>query len=1364
MLRKKWIIFCLSLVTGIFTRGLSQNNFRFEHITVNDGLAHSDAVAVLQDKDGFIWIGTNNGIDRYDGYELKNYLMPNSNFNGLYNNRIQSLRLAKDGRIWAIADEQGVYFYDPQPDRFLSLAELSPDEETRSLLRQISARAVLDISDDRLCVATRSHGLLLISFTPERKIAAVRKIPFLRDGANVTVFRLEEDPAGNLWVGTLGLGLWHLKKDKNTFIPARAHQWPHENVRALLFRPDHTLWVASDNSVARISTGSAPRVQWLKGSFASINCIYEDSFKRFWIGTNFGLHLIEGIRPESGDVLTYDSRVFSVDSDNPFAINSNRVHQVFEDSFNNLWFAASAGGLNKINLLAKPFGVINRMNNHELPDDYINTIRNEQDVLWIGTRNGFSRYDKVTGTFRNFLNNPVPGSTTHISVSSIYDARDGYLWVASRENSIYLLNKKTLSLRRLADVPGKQPWAGIEPLCIREDGQGRIWIATFYAGIYIFDKKGNFIQTLDTGNSPLPSDKITSLLYDKEEEVMWASTRNAGVCKLRLNNHQLTVLNHFFFNPESRESMKVNYAWPLHKDSKGNLWAGTLGGGLHLIHKVNGKEVITRYDQWLPESNVETILEADNGDLWIGGRGLYRFDPEKKTYLHFDVADGLQSNSFKIGAAAKDADGTLYFGGINGISYFNPSRISLNPYPPKMQITRVRIVNYELSATEKNPRAILSGPFSSADKITLKDSENDFTIEFVGLNFHNPRKQQYAYKLEGYHENWIPLLPGQRIAAFASLPAGDYTFMVRADNGDGVWAEEPAALKLSILPPWYKTWWAYTFYVITALAALTWYRRIRARQRELQNKIALEQMEKQKEKELSDLKLNFFTNVSHELRTPLTLIINPAEDLMQAVEPQTEARHKAELVHKQANKLLSLVNQLMDLRKIESGNMKVHLQNADIIAFIREIFLIFKIKADELNIRYTLDVFSEEVPVSFDPAKLEIILTNLLSNAFKYTPEGGDVRLSVKQPDEDRLLIRVADNGPGIRPEDLKHIFEPFYQVVRKDQPKAPGTGIGLSLVRELVQMLEGEIEVQSEPGAGSAFEVILPFNPVSSGEKIHPESTLSPVTHTEVPLPENMDETLSENHLLIVEDNADLRTYLGEIFAHHLKVSMAKDGKEGLERALEALPDIILSDVMMPEMNGLELCEKIKNNPKTAHIPVVLITARAAAVHELEGLESGADDYIVKPFNPRILFSKIQSLLINRRKLREHFQRQILMEPTTSGIPDTDRAFIQSAMEIVENNLTNKQFGVQSLVSDSGMSQSAYYRKLKNITGQSVVEFIRDVRLKRAAQLLVTGRFRVTEVMDLVGIEDYKYFRSAFQKLHHVSPSEYAKSYEKNV
>jgi signal transduction histidine kinase/ligand-binding sensor domain-containing protein/DNA-binding response OmpR family regulator len=1329
MLRPYLILWltCLSL------QCIAQAGFRFEHITVNEGLAHSDAVSVIQDLDGFIWIATNNGIDRYDGYELKNYKLPNNNNNGLYNNRILALHLGLKGRIWAIADEQGVFFLDQS---FKNLSELAEKPEDKVLLQQISARAVIQHPNGDVFIATRNHGLLQVQL--KDKITGIKKYPFLNGGASIPLSKLEIDNNGTVWIGTLGLGLWTLSAAQLQ----RYTPWTHDNVRALYLQKGNHLWIGSDNSVARLQIGQAP--VRLEGSFASINCIYEDSFKRIWIGTNFGLHLLQNFKENDSGNLSYSDQVFSVDAENPWAINSNRVHQVFEDTFNNLWFAASSGGLNKISLLAKPFGIINKLNHPAIPDNYINTLWNDDPYLWIGTRNGLSRFNKLTHESKNILNNTVHGSTTHISVSSLYDPGDGKMWISSRENGIFILDKKTFALRRLPELPRQKPWSQVEPLCIREDSEGRIWIATFYAGIYLFTKNGDFIAVLNTQNSELPTDKITALYFDSEEKAMWASTRNSGVCKLRLKGSKLEVEKHYFFTPETSHSLKVNYAWPLLKDKKNRLWIGTLGGGLHLIEKVNDKEQITRYEQWLPESNVETILEGENGHLWIGGRGLYKFDPEKKTYLHFDVADGLQSNSFKIGAAATDHKGTLYFGGINGISYFQPARIQGNPHPPKMQITRVRIVHYN----DKHPRANLYGPLQN---LTLKHQENDFTIEFVGLNFQNPKKQRYAYQLEGYHDQWIPVLPGQRMAAFASLPAGKYTFKVKADNGDGVWATSPAELKFRVLPPWYETWWAYLAYLALIFGAALTYRNVRTKQRDLKNRIALEQMEKKKEKELAEMKLNFFTNVSHELRTPLSLILHPAEDLMHAVGPETEAHHKAELVHKQANKLLSLVNQLMDLRKVETGNMPLLLEKADIVGFVQEIFLIFKIKAEEQNITYDYTTSHREYLADFDLGKLEIILTNLLSNAFKYTADGGFVHLKLNILSDGQIQLSLQDSGSGIHPQDIKNIFEPFFQSVNRT--KVPGTGIGLALVKELVQMMGGEITVESELTRGSTFSVTLPL--LSTQETV-------PLAAAPQLLPDDFHpETLPQvdGNLLIVEDNADLRSYLEKTFSNSLKVSTAENGREGWEKVLLEMPDLVLSDVMMPEMDGLELCSKIKSHPKAAHIPVVLITARAAAVHELEGLESGADDYIVKPFNTRILFSKVHNLLVQRKKLREHFKMQWLLEPKESDLPDQDLKFLEHAMNIIEENLNNKQFGVQSLVQSSGMSQSAYYRKLKNLTGQSVVEFIRDVRLKKAAQLLSTGKFRITEVMDHVGIEDYKYFRSAFQKLYHVTPSEFAKN-----
>lgn len=1358
-------------------RSPAQSVFRFEHVTVNDGLAHSDATAVLQDKDGFIWVGTNNGIDRYDGYELKNYLFPNGNFNGLYNNRVAALHLSDDGIIWVALEEQGVFYYDAESDSFRSVAEKAVGARAQELLRRIAPRTIKTTVNGSLCIGTRSDGVLVVTFDDRRKnIRHICRILIPNNGKSASVVAMTPDKEGNLWAGTLGKGLWFLEKTGGIYKPHPVPGWEHPNARVIAMKPDSSVWVGTHNHIVRIEVmaagdsvapgsrtvaGKRFRMKWLKESFATINCIYEDSCGRTWVGTNLGLYLLRPVSSGKGTA-EYDVRIFSKNDNDPGGINSNYVHQLFEDSFNNLWIAAPAGGLNKINLRPKPFLLLSREVDTptRLPDNYINVmIRDkESDAIWIGTSNGFSRY--LSGNYTNFLNSGASGSLTDINISFLHDTGEGTIWAGSRYNGVYILNKKDLSIRRLPDIPSLP---GAIPIAMAEDNAGLLWMTTFNAGIHVFDKAGKHLRSFSAENSDLPTDQFTFLLYDGQEDVMWASTRNAGVLKLRVFPDSVTMIRHFAFDPDRPQGLKVNYTWPLLKDHNNNIWVGTIGGGLHRIHQVNGTETIENYSALLPESNVETILEGDNGEIWIGGRGLYRFDPSDTTYVHFDVADGLQSNSFKIGAAMKDPQtGYLYFGGVNGISYFKPSSVTSNPYPPLMQITRLRILSYEYSPDKKShPRAIITGPFFKTDKVTIKATENDFTIEFVGLNYHNPKKQRYAYKLEGYHQQWIPLLPGQRMTGFSNLPSGDFTFMVKADNGDGLWAESPAMLHFTVLPPWWKTWWAQALYVLALATGLLWYKKISDRQLDLKNKIALEQLEKEKQKELSEMKLHFFTNVSHELRTPLTLILSPAEDLINAVEPESDARQKAELVHKQAQKLLELVNQLMDFRKIESGHMELQAEHADMIAFITEIFLLFKIKADELQIRYTLDVPPKHIFLDFDPSKMEIVLTNLLSNAFKYTSRGGQILVKASFADP-YFCLQVSDSGTGIDPEDVQHIFDPFYQA--RHTGKMQGTGIGLALVREIVQIHGGEIAVESTPGKGSAFTISLPA--VQKAMYAPPAASSPPEESTAslLPLYENELGKKGGYRILVVEDNDDLRGYISGLFREHFETFTASDGLEGFEAVKEIQPDIILSDVMMPGMNGQELCEKVKNSPQTAHIPVVLLTARAATIHEIEGLESGADDYIVKPFNPGVLMSKITTLLNNRRRVQEYYQRQILAEPSAALIPEADREFIQQAMKIVEENLANPDFSVQILIREMAMSQSAFYRRMKNITGQSVIEFIRDIRLKRAAQLLGAGGYRVADVINMVGMEDYKYFRTAFMKRYKVSPSEYAKSQRSQI
>ncbi|UOQ68523.1 hybrid sensor histidine kinase/response regulator transcription factor [Hymenobacter volaticus] len=729
----------------------------------------------------------------------------------------------------------------------------------------------------------------------------------------------------------------------------------------------------------------------------------------------------------------------------------------------------------------------------------------------------------------------------------------------------------------------------------------------------------------------------------------------------------------------------------------------------------------------------------------------------------------------------------MYFGGINGISYFKPEAILPNPFPPDVRITGLRLAGRPVAVGEViNDRVLLPQTIARLQTIEIKDAENDFALDFTGLNYANPGKNRYAYLLEGYNDRWIQIPPGQRTASFANLPSGDYTLRVKASNGDGIWSKQPATLHLTVLPPRWRTWWAYLLYAAGVLAALALYRRMEMRQQAAQNQLALDRFQVAKEKEVLTLKLNFFTNVSHELRTPLSLILAPMEELMSVAGQLGGLKDKVLLMHRQTRKLLGLVNQLLDFRKVESGHIPLRASRNDIVGFLTEIFLIFKLKAEERQLDYTLVAPAEAVPLYFDSRQLEIVLTNLLANAFKYTKEGGKIQLRVAvvgSPEHEGLLqqqklqdnfleIEVRDWGVGMKPTELDRIFDVYYQASHTDTLRMVGTGIGLSLVKQLVERHAGEVSVQSQVGVGTTFIVRLPFGSAHLAETdlvadtvpTMGETTFVPAVYSEVEdaavfapsvaLPDG------GGQLLVVEDNEEMREYLRQLFEPAFCVTVAADGAEGWKKAVAQLPDIIISDIMMPRSNGLELCQKIKQSPKTMHIPVLLLTARTAAMHEQEGLETGADDYCSKPFNPKLLQAKVASLLHNRHKLRDYYQRQALLQPSEITMPDADKVFLESVLRIVESHLENSEFTVPLLVREMGMSQSVFYRRLKSITGQSVVEFIRDVRMKRAAQLLADTQLRITEVAAQVGIDDSKNFRKMFQKTYSMSPSEYAKQH----
>ena len=1068
-------------------------------------------------------------------------------------------------------------------------------------------------------------------------------------------------------------------------------------------------------------------------------------------------------------------------------INSARVEQIFEDHNQILWFSTPAGGLNKLDLRDKPFTNLQRRATEHptLADNAVNAILKDEtrNWLWIGTRNGFSRYDLTTRTYRNYASRSQPNDATGVDVSAFCRASDGTLWISTRFSGLMTL--KGDQLRIQTELPDGFSLRATRLESIVEDRFGTIWVATFNEGLLRFDRQGHFLQRFDTGNSVLPTNRFTFLLYDREKDLLWASTQNAGVFKMKLTATSFQIQKQFSYKADDSTSLSVNYAWPLVKDRRGQLWIGTIGGGLNLLTvNTKGQEVIQRFGQQLPMADVESLLEDEAGQLWLAGKGLLRFNPASGQWVPYAVEDGIQSNSFKVGAAWQAADGTLFFGGINGVTYFQPRLIQPNPYAPVVHLTGLRIFN-KLVETDKpvNGHVILTKGINQTKTITLRSSENDFSLDFVGLNYANTRKHTYAYQLIGYNDGWITAAPGQRSASFANLPAGNYTFVVKAGNGEGKWTSKPATLQITILPPWYRTGLAYLLYAFLFVGALLIYRHITLTQQRLKNNLLLEKFKAEKEKEITNIKLRFFTNISHELRTPLTLILGPMEELATAKSSFPGFREKMSLVQHQTRKLLHLVNQLMEFRKVESGYISLRASKDDVVSFVNELFMIFRFKADELRIDYAIQAPNAPVLMYFDRDKLEIILTNLMANALKYTPEGGKIRLGlsvVGSPNEparfqadklsdNYLQLTVRDWGVGMKPTELERIFDSYYQASHTETMHIMGTGIGLSLVKQFVEAHAGEVTVTSEPGVGTEFRLRLPFGRAHLSPTDIVEESLTanlPVPFPDEPdreeahYPEKKEVNLGASRILVVEDNDELRQYLQQLLDPAYTVFTAVDGVEGWEKTLSIQPDLVISDIMMPRSDGLSLCRKIKQHPKTEHIPVILLTARVAAVHELEGLEMGADEYMTKPFNLKLLHAKIASVLLGRHQLKEYYQRQILLKPTEVVIPDAERQLLEKAMRIIEDNLHNSDFNVPILVREMGMSQSAFYRQIKAITGQTVVEFIKDVRMKRAAQLLTTGKLRISEVAAQVGMDDLNYFRKTFQRVFNLSPSDYAKQH----
>lgn len=1346
------------------------NKFRFEKLTVEDGLPHSDALASVQDKEGFIWIATNKGLCRYDGYSLKNYLLPKDDALALPNDRIKTLHVSADGKLWAGTESNGLYFYNSKLDRFCDPDFSQIPTSKAALLKVLIKADVSSLASDTqgyLWVGSYRLGLFKLKINNEGQIIDIHRPKLAnQESEKFPIIHLKVDQHQQVWIAT-EQGLFFGKSSDQNY---KAYSLPFESLQQFTLDKLGSIWVASKNQLYWISPKQTVK---LKGFYPEVQNLLADSDGDLWIASESnGLIMIPAKTTASTIELPFDEGKvirFNQLTQRSGSYHHQRIRDLYEDFTKTIWISSQAIGVSRLDLRQKQFGYICPDNTSGLAfksSHYIKAIYLEEATrkLWLGTWAGMFSYDMRHQTYEKYQAINSSFNAFNSDIASILKTKNGNLYVSAYSAGLLKLGAD----HKFHTIQSTTTIGSLSALI--QDHLGQIWVSSNTHGLCLFDPKNESVLSEKQIGIETPTGIINNLLVDEEKQILWVATRS-GLLKYKIGLGKVVLLKKYTHEKGNNNSLKMNYIWALSKDKMGDLWIGTIGGGLHkLTTDAHGQEIIQRYDQQLPEQDVESILVDENNELWIGGTGLYHFFPKSSKYISYDVNDGLQSNSFKIGAAWKSSEGTLFFGGINGVSYFQPSAIQKDKRAPIPHIVGLRIGNQQINPEDTlNGRVILPERFHDNTSITLQHDENDFAISFVGLNYSNPHKNIYAYRLVGNSDNWITIQQ-QRLVNFANLSAGSYTFEVKVANGDGVWSSTIASIHITILPAWWQTWWAYLLYFSFLFFSIRYYFKEKETQRNLKNQVLIESLKYEKEKELSEMKLNFFTNVSHELRTPLTLILGPIEELVSAIKTSGGLSEKAHLVQKQTKKLLDLVNQLLEFRKAESGLVTLSYRHVEAVSFLEEIYHIFKLKAEEQHIEYTFESVEEDIPVWVDKDKLEIIAINLLSNAFKFTPSNGSVRITLgtqTQNEESFLSIKIQDSGIGINASELSRIFDPYYQALHSNSLKVTGTGIGLSLVKQLVDAHAGDIRVHSELQKGTTFTVLLPLkNKNISENQLFQEESFVQTTNTDLfHQPENPFELTQELapdqdlHILIVEDNAEIRLYLQVLFEKMYRVSVAVNGKEGVEKALQLTPDVIISDIMMPEMNGLELCKTLRQNAKSSHIPILLLTARTASVHEIEGLELGADDYIHKPFNPYVLLTKVTMLLQNRLRLREYYSKQLLQEPTQVVIPQEEKVFIEKAMKIVEDNLETESFNVQALQREMGMSQPVFYRKIKGITGKSGVEFIRDIRLKRAAQLLGTSNYRVSEIASMVGIEDLKYFRQHFQELFGMAPSEFAKT-----
>jgi signal transduction histidine kinase/DNA-binding response OmpR family regulator/ligand-binding sensor domain-containing protein len=1099
-----------------------------------------------------------------------------------------------------------------------------------------------------------------------------------------------------------------------------------------------------------------------------VRAIAQDHQNRIWIATDHG-----GVN--IWDPLAGMVTILRNDPLNPSSISQNSTTSIFSDSSGIMWVGTYKNGVSYYhpNLFKFKKSPLFFYQNPQLENKDCNSLLEDSGGnLWIGTNgSGLLKYEPQTDRFmlfRNEKNNPASISSDIITAS--LEDKSGTMWFGTFMGGLNQM-KSNRFVRYLPVVNQPNSISNKSIYGLKEDENQNIWIGTLGSGVDQLDASRKNFRNFNTSNSPeLLSDFILSMFPERPSTIYLCTS--LGINMLNTANGQITKV----FEKQAKHDELSDYIiYSTIKDRRNLLWIAT-DNGLNIYNPASGIIHYLNISNGLPSDQVVSLVEDSSGNIWAGTRnGLAMIESRESeagdyhyTVVSFDESDGLVSNIFNQNAVFKNKSGEIYLGTTKGYIVIGPDDIRFNNILPRPRFTGLIVGNEEIVPGKKyRNNVVLERSVTHSDKLVLSYNSNNFTLKFSALSYIHPKKNKYKYMLKGLDTEWHDTQTETGQVNYSNLSQGTYELLIIAGNNDNQWSSEPIALKITVKPPFWLSWWAVLFYA-ALLMMVIWLiisYILRKQKREFENEqriMAAKQMH-----EMDEMKFRFFTNISHEFRTPLTLILSPLDKLLGNARSDEE-RNLFEIIRRNANGLLDLVNQLLDFRKLDDDKDRLHLSTGDVVAFMKDICYSFTELANRKNISFSFSTSISELRMEFDPEKLKKIIYNLLSNAFKFTESNGKVDLTISLEQEVNsgekfLKVKVSDTGCGIPEKDIDRIFERFYRVENEQTLHKSGTGVGLHIVSEYVRLHRGQIQVESKEGKGSVFTIRIPAIPHLQ------EEIISAVTSPALP------ESVSQLHgpvdeeridklplMLIVDDNEDFRNFISALFKEKYHILLAGDGQQALKITLDKMPDLIIADVMMPKMDGYQLCREIKQDIRVSHIPIILLTAKAGDENKLQGIEAGADDYIAKPFNMEMLALKVSRILERQRLLHNHFRQKVSIDPKGVEITPMDEKFVKKAVALVEANIENTEFLVEDLCREMGMSRVYFYKKILSLTDKTPSEFIRFIRLKRAADLLEKSQLFVNEVAYKVGFNDPKYFRKYFKDEFGVSPNEYKKRFEK--